>query len=263
MNISKCYCGEEAYSKLYAAGDCTLVKCSGCQQVRVAAINVNKAFYDDDHYFTERNNYIERWEEFSLHFRKIIYKVKKFKSGGTLLDIGCGVGILLDVAQRNGFEVKGIELSRWASEFARDKGFDVITGNLLDTVYTERSFDVIVLNHVLEHLPNPRAILQEAKRILKDDGLLIIGAPNFDSYMAKIRKEKWFSLMPNQHIWQFTHETLSMLLQKNGFSVVYFEAKDNHAVGWRHPSGILFFLVNVFAVIFEKSEAMLVFARKS
>jgi len=219
--------------------------------------------YDENSYFTERNNYLEKWEELSAHFNNILEKIKKYKPNGTFLDVGCSVGILLDVAGHNGFEVKGVEFSRWASEFARQQGFDVVTGGLIEAAYPEKSFDVVVMNHVLEHIPEPLEVIVEIRRILKDDGLLVIGVPNFGSHMAQLMKGKWFSLMPDQHIWQFTRESLVKLLRMAGFNEVYFEARDNHAiVGWR-PVKIVQRLVNRFALLTNNAEAMLIFARKT
>ena len=263
--IIQCICNETKNSVLFATKSYSICRCISCGQVYVTGIDLNviKETYNEKQYFSERNAYISRWDEFSRLFRKIIDKIIKFKPQGRLLDVGCSVGILLDVAHKNGFDVKGVEVSTWASEFAREKGFDVLTGGLLDAAYPEKSFDVVVLNHVLEHLQKPVEILLETKRILKDDGLLVIGVPNFGSYMAAIKKEEWASLQPDQHVWQFTHESLLRVLMKSGFSEVYFEAKENHRLNWMRPDSILFFVVNIIALLRNNAEAMLLFARKS
>jgi 2-polyprenyl-3-methyl-5-hydroxy-6-metoxy-1,4-benzoquinol methylase len=265
ISTFSCLCSETSNVVLFKVGAQSVCRCLTCSQVYVTGINVDtvQTVYDKEEYFADRNAYIDRWDEFSGIFQKIIDKIIIFKPQGRLLDVGCSVGILLDVAQKNGFDVKGVEVSTWASEFARQKGFDVITGGLLDAKYSENSFDVVVLNHVLEHLPNPVAILLEAKRILKGDGLLVIGVPNFGSYMAAIKKGKWASLQPDQHIWQFTHDSLSRVLMRSGFSEVYFEAKENNRLNWLRPDSILFFIVNTFALLRNNAEAMLLFARKS
>lgn len=264
-SVINCLCGEQSVRFLFTSGKYSVQKCLVCGQIYVSGINLISSCseYDESRYFTERNNYLDKWEELSSHFQIILDKIKIYTSKGAVLDVGCSVGILLDVARNNGFAVKGVEFSTWASEFARQKGFDVMTGGLIEAAYPEKCFDVVVMNHVLEHIPKPIEIMAEISRILKDDGLLVIGVPNFGSYMAKLMKGKWFSLMPDQHIWQFTHESLGKLLLKTGFSEVYFEAKENHAVvGWR-PVKLLQRLVNPIAVLANNAEAMLVFARKT
>jgi 2-polyprenyl-3-methyl-5-hydroxy-6-metoxy-1,4-benzoquinol methylase len=261
----KCICSEtDSYHVLFSADNKAVCQCNMCGQAYVKGIehNIVQAEYDESTYFTERNCYLGRREELAGQFQAILNKAKSYVSGGTFLDIGCSVGIFLDVARQNGFSAKGVEVSTWASEFARQKGHDVVTGGLADANYDENCFDIVVMNHVLEHVPAPVEILEEVKRILKDDGLFIVGVPNFGSYMSKLMKEKWFSLMPDQHIWQFTHESLKNLLDKTGFEEVCFEARDNHKiVGWR-PVKVLQRLVNCVAMMANNAEAMMIFARK-
>ncbi len=263
--INQCICSEVNGKELFTAESYSVCRCISCGQVYIKGIDLTiiKEKYNEKDYFAERNDYINRWDEFSRLFQKIIDKIIKFKPQGRLLDVGCSVGIFLDVAQKNGYTVKGVEVSTWASEFARQKGFDVVTGGLLEASYPEKGFDVIILNHVLEHLPKPIEILSEAKRILKDDGLLVIGVPNFGSSMAAIKKGKWASLQPDQHIWQFTHASLLRVLSESGFSEVYFEAKENHRINWLRPDSIIFSIINIFSLLRNNAEAMLLVARKS
>ena len=262
---SRCICLDRNCKEIFAAESYSVCRCVNCGQVYVKGIDLNaiEKKYNEKDYFAERNNYIDRWEEFSRLFQRIVEKIVIFKPHGRLLDVGCSVGIFLDVARKNGFDVKGVEVSTWASEFARQKGLDVLTGGLSDAAYPEKSFDVVVLNHVLEHIPDPVAVLLEARRILRDDGLLVIGVPNFGSYMAAIKKEKWASLTPDQHIWQFTHDSLLRVLMRSGFSEAYFEARENHRLNWLRPESILFYIINMFALLRNNGEAMLLFARKS
>jgi 2-polyprenyl-3-methyl-5-hydroxy-6-metoxy-1,4-benzoquinol methylase len=262
----KCLCSEvDNYCELFSIENKTIRQCNRCGQVSVGGIdqlNV-EAEYDDSAYFIERNCYQEKDAALAKQFQSILDKVTYYKTGGNFLDVGCSLGAFLDIARQSGFDVKGVEISKWASDFAKLKGFDVVTGGLAEAKYRDKYFDVIVVNHVLEHIPEPGKILGEIKRILKNDGLLVIGVPNFGSYMAHLMKGKWFSLMPDQHIWQFTHESLGNLLKKSGFTEVYFEARDNHKiVGWR-PVKVLQRLVNRVAIMANNAEAMLVFARKT
>lgn len=261
-----CLCNERGnYSVVFHASDRVVCRCNRCGQVYILGIDneTAEASYNDSSYFTERNCYLDKQTELSAYFQSVLGKIKRYKSAGRFLDIGCSVGILLDVARRNGFSVQGVEVSPWASDVARQKGFDVVTGGVIEAAYSEKTFDVIALNHVLEHIPEPVSVLQEVRRILKDDGMVVIGVPNFGSYMSRLMKEKWLSLMPDQHYWQFTRESLSNLLAMTGFAGFYFEARDNHEViGWR-PVKVLQRLVNRAALIMNNGEAMLVFARKT
>jgi predicted SAM-dependent methyltransferase len=104
--------------------------------------------------------------------------------------------------------------------------------------------------------------LVEVSRILKKDGLLVIGVPNIGSIMAGLQGSKWPSLRPEEHIWHFTHTTLKRLITEAGFAEIYFEAKDNHPVFGCRPKALLKKVINRVAVLTDRSEAMLLFAAK-
>jgi 2-polyprenyl-3-methyl-5-hydroxy-6-metoxy-1,4-benzoquinol methylase len=220
--------------------------------------------YADGDYFTRKNRYVARWDEFYGMFEFLVDKIARFKQGGAFLDVGAGVGTLMYAAGKKGFAVTGVEISPWASLFAREeKGLNVMTGSLEDMNLLTESFDVVVLNHVLEHVDRPRNLLSEVKRLLKKDGLLVIGVPNIGSLMARIKKSAWASLRPEEHIWHFTPTTLRRLLDDIGFREIYFEAKDNYPVqGWG-PFKLFRRIVNGIAEASNRSEAMLLFAEKN
>ena len=73
------------------------------------------------------------------------------------------------------------------------------------------------MNHVLEHLPNPKAVLQDCHSSLSPKGILVIGVPNVGSVLATLKKSRWQSLIPNQHRWHFTKHTLDALVEPIGF----------------------------------------------
>ena len=255
-------CGGSAAVPFLQAGGRRLVKCSGCGLIYTGDFDRSKAEYKED-YFAAKNRYVERWDEFCLMFDALLAKVQAFKRSGKLLDVGAGVGALLTAAKKRGFEVKGVESSAWASAFARDeKGLDVFTGALADAGIEPESFDLAVLNHVLEHAEDPVGLLAGMRLLLKKDGLLVVGVPNIGSIMAGLQGANWPSLRPEEHLWHFTGETLGKLLAKADFEVVYFEARENYAAGGWGPIALAKRLVNQVSVWSDRSEAMLFFARK-
>lgn len=239
-----------------------LIRCQ-CGMIRTADFGAHALSYDSDDYFVVRNQYVQQWEMFTVLFGELLSKICRFRSGGTLLDIGAGVGTLVGVAANRGFMARGIEISPWAARFAREeKGLDIRTGFLEEADFPDRHFDVITINHVLEHLPEPVAVITEVRRVLKDDGLLVVGVPNIDSVMARLKGVKWASLRPTEHIWHFTPVTLRRLLRQEGFREVFFESRENHrVVGWGLEAQAVRF-VNAVSVAIGRSEAMLLFATK-
>lgn len=256
-------CGCRNNTALLSVGNHRLVKCVECGLIYTASFKHETVSYGED-YFSRKNQYVRRWDEFCAMFETLMAKIVRFKRGGKLLDVGAGVGSLLAVAAKHNFNVKGVEISAWAAAFAREeKGLNVFTGTLMDARLEAEAFDVIIINHVLEHVSVPLELLAEVERILKKDGMLVVGVPNIGSIMAGLQGDKWPSLKPEQHVWHFTPETLKRMLILAGFQTVYFEAKENYPVsGWR-PKSFVKRLINWFSVLTNRSEAMLFFAQKT
>src|SRR5581483_1316461 len=106
----------------------------------------------------------------------ILRQLAPFASAGRLLDVGCSTGALLAAAQQHGYEVAGVEVNQAAAQYARQRtGAPVATGSLESEELPERSFDVITLNHVFEHVVDPPALLARIQALLKPGGLLFIG----------------------------------------------------------------------------------------
>ena len=198
----------------------TYVKCLKCGLVlRKTKIETNELqeTYDDKNYFT---GYLENYKEFIETFNRMLNLIEKYKNPGKILDIGCGLGFFLFVAKKRDWEDHGIEISKYASNFAKNKlKLNVINTDNLD-MFQDKYFDVIVLNHVLEHIENPSVILKQLKAKLKINGILFIGVPNISGLYPKYQKENWPSLQPLAHIYQFTPKTLKLLVQKIGFKPI-------------------------------------------
>jgi 2-polyprenyl-3-methyl-5-hydroxy-6-metoxy-1,4-benzoquinol methylase len=147
--------------------------------------------------------------------------IKKYKSGTTLLDIGCGEGFFLFNASKAGYTAKGIEISQGAAEYAgREFGLDVEAKPFEELQFPENYFDVVTLWQVLEHVPYPLIVLKEVHRILKPEGLLATSTPDIESILAKIFRRKWWNLR-RLHINQFTAKTLADMLKRAGFKNVF------------------------------------------
>lgn len=147
--------------------------------------------------------------------------VIRYKKAGKILDIGCGDGSLLKFMKDTGWQTYGVEPNEISSRYARDVlGLNVFSGRLEDAGYSEESFDVITLFHVLEHIHEPVQTLKRIYRLLKRGGLLFIEVPNFNSFEAKIFKDKWVGISAPLHLYHFTPGTLKAILKNCGFSPV-------------------------------------------
>jgi SAM-dependent methyltransferase len=147
-------------------------------------------------------------------------KIVPYHGRGRLLEVGCGKGAWLDYQRAYGFVVTGVEPSRSAVEVAhRRYHLDVRQGTLEGARFPDRTFDVIHLSHVFEHLPDPAAALDEMHRVLDVDGLVILKLPNVASASARRFGPYWLGLDLPRHLYHFTPGTITALLHRHGFVV--------------------------------------------
>lgn len=136
---------------------------------------------------------------------------------GRILDVGCGPGFLLS-AVGEGWEKHGVEVSALAAEHARAHG-RIHNGLLAEAAYPDGHFDVVVLHHVIEHVADPSALLREIRRVLAEDGLLILATPNFDSGCARRFGERYRLLHDKTHITLFSDDSMRRFLRDHGFRI--------------------------------------------
>jgi 2-polyprenyl-3-methyl-5-hydroxy-6-metoxy-1,4-benzoquinol methylase len=166
------------------------------------------------------NEYIDSWEERAKTFRKHLMVLKGQKAKGELLDIGCYAGIFLDEAKKAGYNVTGIEPSRWAADFARNKtGAEVLCGGWNEVSLPENHFDIVTMWDVIEHFDDPSACIKQAHRWLKSGGITAITTHDIGSPFARLMGKRYPWLM-RFHLFHFTPKTLLAMLSKNGFEPV-------------------------------------------
>ncbi len=170
------------------------------------------------------NQYFENESLFSDIFQKRLQIIEKFKKTGRILEIGSSTGVMLDLFQKRGWEVMGVEPSKKASEIANRRGIKTLNTNF-ESVTLDNMYDVVILNHVLEHLNNPKLILKKCFQVLAKDGIVFIDVPNFGSSASRFWKSKWKYLLLDEHNWHFTHESLRKLLILTGFKEIHWEAR--------------------------------------
>lgn len=190
-----------------------IYKCVHCGFGYTSKLSAQSGEYHRD------ETYIQEERLFENIFNKRINEITKYLKTGKVLEIGCSTGLMLSLFQKKGFDVKGVEISKKAAEIARSRNIDVITQPFEKAKFNEK-FDLIVLNHTLEHLENPLTVLQKAKTLLTPKGYLMIDLPNFDSPMAKLLKKRWPHLLPDEHLWHFTQKSYQVLFKKLDFKII-------------------------------------------
>lgn len=151
----------------------------------------------------------------------ILKVLKKIKVKGRLLDVGCSAGFLLDQARKEGWDVHGVELSKWAVNYAKTKlGIkDIFQGVLKDAKYPDNYFDAVILKDSIEHLTDPKGTLIEIRRVLKTKGIVCVNTPDCDSLISRALKAKWWGIKQS-HIYYFNRKTLYKMLEMTGFTPI-------------------------------------------
>jgi len=247
IDRSSCiFCGPSGVKTLFTPevlGEKTIVyRCSCCGLV------FTKSSFEKDGDDPVENSYWASEEQKNIYLAKNIHDIfsrefearlsaieNLYPSKGKLLDVGCGVGHFLKTAKGRGWSVYGLDISKAASEVAREAySINVRIGTLENTSYDRAGFDVITLWDVIEHIRNPVENIQEANRLCKMGGVIAMKTPDENSLfkwaartvyrLLGIRGSyllKYVYYTP--HYFSYTRKTMDLLLEKGGFEAVRYE----------------------------------------
>ena len=221
--MKRCFiCGSSNFEQWNRGQSLDLWRCQQCSLVFLHVAQRPEQYFDqvETEFFSD--GYLRRRDLFAEPFfvhkaRRRMQIIRRFKPSGSLLDIGCGSGELIQVAREMGYQAAGMDYSRSLARYAREKyGAEVYVGDI-ETVLLPDRFDIAVMSHVLEHTTDPQATLTSVRELLDPGGLLYVAVPNVDCWESRFRG--WGSYEP-YHFWYFNQDALSCLLEKVGYQVV-------------------------------------------
>ncbi len=232
--------GREARPRFEVGGTASdIVVCTGCGLGRLEPLpdlEEVRSFYPDEYYgepgtkFQPQVEGLVRW----VGARHVSFLSRSLRRGARVLDVGCGRGVVLGALADRGFEVHGVEISKEATVGADPRAEIRIAPNLAEAGYEPDFFDEVLIWHVLEHLRDPRGTLEEAFRILRPGGWLVVAVPNFSSLQARWSGAAWFHLDAPRHLYHFPLAALERLFEEAGFAIEsrhHFSLRQN-PFGW-------------------------------
>ena len=203
-----------------------LDKCPECGLVRLGRIPTVLQAYPPEYYGRKEKKFLTFFEYLShqppvlLKDAERLAQRRAIKDGRApcVLDVGCGRGYLLSRLAHAGFSCAGIDIP--GSPIPNQtNGMDMRIGDALKLPWLDQSFDLLVMNHVLEHASDPWIACREAARVLRKDGVLYLGVPNFGSFQMRLFGPDWFPLEIPRHLFHFTPPTLLSVVSAAGFFV--------------------------------------------
>jgi len=205
------------------------VKCRHCGLLYVnpqLKTDVTESFYKNSKTAEawiglQKNKKEQEWN-FINKYKPALECISKIKpKGGRLLDIGCSIGQFIYESKQYGWQPEGIELNHDAAEIARKEyGQTVYEEKLENLELAEKSYDLITLWGVLEHLTDPNDMLQKVYKYLKDDGLVLSFVPNAHSMIVRMTRNYNSTVSGLAHLWYFSPKTIDKFYIKNGFRKV-------------------------------------------
>lgn len=239
VEIQTCQlCGSQEGAEMFQDPPYRVLRCSTCDLVYVTPRHDEDALhklYGEDYWRSnspKTRGYACYAEEEPLYlrtFRKRLELVRNHIPDGKIrvLDIGCAAGFFLRVMNEEGHEVRGVEVSADIAALAIEHlGEANIHVGFLDQLEPQQSgfeigsFDLITMWDVIEHVPDPQGLLQQAHKLLKPDGTLILETQNVDSRFAGILGKKWQHFKHEEHLYHFNPKTITRLLADTDYQVV-------------------------------------------
>jgi 2-polyprenyl-3-methyl-5-hydroxy-6-metoxy-1,4-benzoquinol methylase len=173
------------------------------------------------------------------------------------LDIGCGLGYLIDVAFDNGFAVKGTEFNEYAVQYMRSKYVYPVECGIIEDIEFDEKFDVVSMMDVIEHLQDPFGDMIRIKELMKTGGILIILTMDSDSLMSRIMGKKLEDFRRfREHLFFFGKKSLSAILDQNGF-----EIQSINSIGHTFQLKLLIDRIGIYSPLLSKVIRKLIYPR--
>jgi len=183
----------------------------------------------------------------------------------SLLEVGCSIGYTLEAARSREIKHLGIDVSEYAINFCNDLGLNASSSSFEELKSAKNKYDLIFMQHVLEHFENPFSVLKDCNALLNEQGIVLILVPN-SKYKRAVKqnsKHRFYNMagVGPEHYVYFDYINLTKTLQASGFEVI----QENYPVLMNKLDTFSFFLNRIFRRslrTFNNDQELLIIARK-
>ncbi len=198
-----------------------LAKCNDCNLLFSLLDSEEKERIGREYSRSNDPLYMAQTAERTATCRRALSALKPYiRKGGRLLDVGCSYGFFLEMAREYGLETHGVELSEHAVEYCRkSRGLDVTGAAITQAAFPDNYFDSITAIEVIEHIPDPKAFIAAAHKMLRPGGVLYLVTPDTASLSSRLLGYRWWSYR-RMHLNYFSKKTLFAFLRAQGFSIL-------------------------------------------
>ncbi|MFO0357201.1 MAG: class I SAM-dependent methyltransferase [Sphingobacteriaceae bacterium] len=221
-DIRCCVCGNNDPAKfklIYKRENFDVVECNSCSFYFIPPYYRKKIQYQQykNEAVTQAIRSGNNWVKIQRH--KLRFKlIQKYKSSGTLFDLGAGWGHFMLAGNELGYQTYGIEISEQPYLYCKNDlklNVDHIDFFKMDE---SKKFDIITMWDVLEHIDKADDFIDKCAKVNQLNGFLVLQVPQIDSYFAKKHKDKW-KMMGLDHVNYFSKKTITQLLSRYGYQV--------------------------------------------
>jgi len=211
FSYDPCLCGNNEYDIYLDYGKKKMLLCTHCKLIRNFPKPEN-GIYEKDMAIAYQNN-----PEVGLQLKEVCMLLKKYVSlDAKILDFGCGDGRAMSFLKELGFKnIYGLEISNYLSQIAKKYGFPVF--NNFNEISSDIHFDVVIANHVFEHILNLDEVLNAIIILMANNAVLVALVPNIRS---KLMHDSYRDMLWDTHYWQFDPETLKNIFKTNKLNVI-------------------------------------------
>lgn len=192
----------------------------------------------------------------------LVNRIRKERKSGSLLDLGCNEGHLIKLLSPYDYECFGVEIDQDSAQRGIDAGLPIIQEDFLNYDF-KQEYDIIVMNHVLEHIPQLDPIPKRIAELVKSDGVVFINIPHLDGIIPRIMKHKWSILAPYTHLWFFSKKSIYNYFKDHFQDITLYTNTTAEPIGWhwKEPKTIIKTIIAKIGMLFGQGDELRIVLR--